>query len=58
MSKVVDDENANLHYQMCKKIAQLVKVIYHLNSTNEDHEYEIKDLVAGFEEQIDEVRSE
>ena len=28
---------AEHHYRMCKKIAQLTKVIYHLNITNEDH---------------------
>jgi hypothetical protein len=29
---------------MSKKIAQLTKVIYHLNNKNEDHDY---DLAAG-----------
>lgn len=28
----------DLHHKMSKKIAQLTKVIYHLNSKNEDHQ--------------------
>ena len=28
----------DLHLKMSKKIAQLTKVIYHLNTRNEDHE--------------------
>lgn len=27
-----------VHYKMCKKIAQLTKVIFHLNSKNEENE--------------------
>ena len=50
-----EDESVDLHYQMCKKIAQLAKVIYHLHAKNEDHEYEIKDISAAYEEQIEEV---
>jgi hypothetical protein len=56
MLKGSEDENVDLHYQMCKKIAQLAKVIYHLHSKNEDHEYEIRDLTSAYEEQIEEVK--
>ena len=28
----------DLHYKMCKKIAQLTKVIHQLNTKNEDHQ--------------------
>ena len=28
----------DLHHKMSKKIAQLTKVIYHLNTRNEDHQ--------------------
>lgn len=31
----------DLHHKMSKKIAQLTKVIYHLNTRNEDHQSEI-----------------
>jgi hypothetical protein len=36
----------DLHHKMSKKIAQLTKVIYHLNTKNEDHEYEIQALAG------------
>ena len=32
----------DLHHKMSKKIAQLTKVIYHLNTRNEDHQSGIK----------------
>jgi hypothetical protein len=57
MSKPVhyEDEGVDLHYKMCKKIAQLAKVIYHLHTKNEDHEYELRDQAAAYETQIEEV---
>ena len=30
-----------LHMKMCKKIAQLTKVVYHLNTRNDEYEYEV-----------------
>ena len=53
--KVLDDPASEMHYKMCKKIAQLAKVIYHLHTKNEDHEYELRDLAVAYEEQIEEV---
>ncbi len=38
-----------IHTRMCKKIAQLTKVIYHLNIKNEDHEAEVARLVKKHE---------
>jgi hypothetical protein len=29
---------------MSKKVAQLTKVIYHLNSKNEDHDMDLQDM--------------
>ena len=37
MSKAAD-LFPDIHYKMSKKIAQLTKVIYQLNSKNEDHQ--------------------
>lgn len=39
-------EYPDLHHKMSKKIAQLTKVIYHLNTRNDDHETEIATLTA------------
>ncbi len=38
---------------MQKKIAQLTKVIYHLNSKNEEHGSELKSLSEAYESEID-----
>lgn len=47
---------ADLHLKMSKKIAQLTKVIYHLNTKNEDHEIEIRDLISKHNAEIEKVR--
>ncbi len=39
-----------------KKIAQLTKVIYLLNTKNDEHEYELKGLEDQYESDIDQVR--
>jgi hypothetical protein len=53
-----DDANAHfsdLHYKMCKKISQLTKVIFHLHTKTEDHEFEVRELAIAYENQIDNV---
>ena len=42
----------DLHHKMSKKIAQLTKVIYHLNTRNDDHEQEMAALAAQHEGEI------
>ena len=42
-------------YKMAKKIAQLTKVIYFLNTKNEDHDDEIEDITDAYEVHIDQV---
>jgi Skp family chaperone for outer membrane proteins len=32
---------ADIHFKLCKKVAQLTKVVYHLNVRNEDHDAEL-----------------
>jgi hypothetical protein len=44
-----------LHHKMSKKIAQLTKVIYHLNTKNENHEGELDSLADQYESEIDMV---
>ncbi|KAJ3025703.1 UNVERIFIED_CONTAM: hypothetical protein HDU68_006785 [Siphonaria sp. JEL0065] len=40
---------------MSKKIAQLTKVIYYLNTKNEDHNVEIQSLIDAYEDELAEV---
>ena len=42
---------------MSKKIAQLTKVIYHLNNKNEDHTYDLHELSEQYESEIETVRT-
>lgn len=49
------DVAADLHHKMCKKIAQLTKVIFHLNSKNDDHEWEMRSLTDQYESEISEI---
>ena len=46
----------DLHHKMSKKIAQLTKVIYHLNSKNEEHNDDLTPLADAYETEIDGVR--
>jgi len=45
----------DLHHKMSKKIAQLTKVIYHLNTKNEDHSAEIDHLVSTHQLEIQQI---
>ncbi len=51
----MDKEFPDLHHKMSKKIAQLTKVIYHLNSKNDDYESEIKAMSNAHENEIEHV---
>ncbi|ORY37894.1 hypothetical protein BCR33DRAFT_769488 [Rhizoclosmatium globosum] len=42
-------------FKMSKKIAQLTKVIYYLNTKNEDHNVEIQSLIDAYEDELTEV---
>ena len=46
-------EYPDLHHKMSKKIAQLTKVIYHLNTRNDDHEAEIAALTAQYQVSVE-----
>lgn len=45
----------DLHHKMSKKIAQLTKVIYHLNTKNEDHAMEVEQLNANHQVEIQQI---
>uniref|UniRef100_A0A7S1G7I8 Protein FAM184A/B N-terminal domain-containing protein n=1 Tax=Bicosoecida sp. CB-2014 TaxID=1486930 RepID=A0A7S1G7I8_9STRA len=54
MAAPADDASfPDLHHKMSKKIAQLTKVIYHLNTRNDDHDAELKALASQHESEID-----
>lgn len=42
-----NDLYPDLHHKMSKKIAQLTKVIYHLNTVNEDNQFEVQSRASA-----------
>jgi len=46
-------DDAELHSKLCKKVAQLTKVIYHLNTRNEDSEGRLQLLQDDYEAEIE-----
>ncbi|XP_066469947.1 protein FAM184A isoform X2 [Tiliqua scincoides] len=50
--------NQDLHLKMSKKIAQLTKVIYALNTKNDEHEAAIQALKEAHEEEIQQILAE
>uniref|UniRef100_A0A8C0IY30 Family with sequence similarity 184 member B n=1 Tax=Chelonoidis abingdonii TaxID=106734 RepID=A0A8C0IY30_CHEAB len=50
--------NQELHLQMCKKIAQLTKVIYALNTKNDEQEASIQALKEAHQEEIQRILAE
>ena len=54
--RVEVDEDGETHYKMCKKIAQLTKVIFHLHTKTEESDYSLRDLANSYKLQIDEVK--
>ncbi|RYH21333.1 hypothetical protein EON65_20905 [archaeon] len=45
----------DLHHKMSKKIAQLTKVIYHLNTKNEDHTLEMEVMSSNHQMEIQNI---
>lgn len=45
----------DLHHKMSKKIAQLTKVIYHLNTKNEDHQTEVDVMTSNHQMEIQQI---
>ncbi len=45
-----------IHYKMSKKIAQLTKVIYYLNTKNEDQSDELETLTLNYQNHVSNVR--
>ena len=45
----------DLHHKMSKKIAQLTKVIYHLNTRNEDHQSELDAITYNHQSEVQQL---
>jgi hypothetical protein len=45
----MSESAAELHHKMCKKVAQLTKVIFYLNTKNDDYESNLKSVVNAYE---------
>ncbi len=54
----LSDANHEMHIKMSKKIAQLTKVIYSLNSKNDDHEEIVEGLKNAHKEELEKVMVE
>ncbi|XP_074675346.1 protein FAM184A isoform X7 [Strix aluco] len=52
------EPSPDLHFKMSKKIAQLTKVIYALNTKNDEHEAAIQALKDAHEEEIQQILAE
>eukprot|EP01060_Flectonema_neradi_P009152 TRINITY_DN1653_c2_g2_i1.p1 TRINITY_DN1653_c2_g2~~TRINITY_DN1653_c2_g2_i1.p1 ORF type:complete len:1064 (+),score=322.04 TRINITY_DN1653_c2_g2_i1:162-3353(+) len=48
-------EFPDVHHKMSKKIAQLTKVIYHLNTKNDDNEYQMQQITNLYECEIEDI---
>ncbi|KAM7053316.1 protein FAM184B isoform 2-T2 [Acridotheres tristis] len=57
-SSSAEECNREMHMKMCKKIAQLTKVIYALNTKNDEHEDSIQALREAHEEEIQNILAE
>lgn len=49
------DEFPDLHHKMSKKIAQLTRVIFYLNSKNDENDHNIKNIVKCYENEMDKM---
>ena len=47
------EEYPDLHHKMSKKIAQLTRVIFHLNTKNDEYEYNLRAIVGAYENELD-----
>lgn len=51
-SREIDGEGKDAYFLLCKKVAQLTRVIFMLNSRNEEAEGRLEELRERYEEQI------
>ena len=46
------EDFSEFQHKMCKKVAQLTKVIFHLNTKNDEYEYNIRSVVSSYETEM------
>lgn len=51
----MQEEFPDLHHKMSKKIAQLTKVIFHLNTKNDENEHNLRNVISAYEQEMDTV---
>lgn len=44
----MNDTPSELHHKMCKKVAQLTRVIFYLNTKNDEYESNLKAVVNAY----------
>jgi hypothetical protein len=49
----MNDTAGELHHKMCKKVAQLTRVIFYLNTKNDEYESNLKAVVNAYENELD-----
>jgi hypothetical protein len=49
----MNENPVELHHKMCKKVAQLTKVIFYLNTKNDEYESNLKAVVNAYESELD-----
>lgn len=49
----MNESPLELHHKMCKKVAQLTKVIFYLNTKNDEYESNLKSVVNAYESELD-----
>lgn len=47
------DNFGEVHHRMCKKVAQLTKVIFFLNTKNDEYESNLKAVVIAYENEME-----
>lgn len=52
------EDNNDLLHKMSKKIAQLTKVIFYLNTKNDEYEYNLKSIISAYELEIEQLVKE
>nr|CCC92950.1 unnamed protein product [Trypanosoma congolense IL3000] len=53
-----EQTDGDMHFKMCKKIAQLTKVIYHLNTKTEDNDMRLSDLRERHDMEVAQLRDD
>lgn len=50
--------NPELHKKICKKMAQLTRVIYQMNTRNDENDLTLKQFISAYEKEMDDIVDE